>query len=148
MQPFKAEKIMKINKVLLIDDSAAVNGLNSAMLQEMGLFESIVSHTSAKEAISYLRSHENKDSQPPELILLDISMPEMDGFDFISEYKDLYFMNNGSDKPLIALVSDFLDSKNLDRSKHFRALGVLDQIRKPLDSEDILDLIEEHLSNS
>jgi len=77
---------------------------------------------------------------PPDLILLDIMMPGMDGFTVCRELKSC---ENTKDVPIIfvtALNEDF------DRIKAFEAGGV-DFISKPFAAKEILARVEVHLTN-
>lgn len=127
--------------VLLIDDSNAVNNMNEHILRSTNYFEEIHQSTSAKHAINFLQNHSYK---LPELIFLDINMPEEDGFDFLKEYIELEEVSKSNYTPVIVIVSENLDIENLTKSKSYKTYGVLDHIRKPIEKEDILNLLEEH----
>lgn len=131
-----------IERVLLIDDSKAVNNRNVAILEGMELFGEIHSATSASEALDYIKKNT---TALPELIFLDLSMPEEDGFDFLEMYTDLIIGLNLEVIPLIVVVSDYLfENRNLDNTNKFKSVGVVNHIRKPMDSQDVLDILDEH----
>lgn len=65
--------------ILVVDDTASVVRLLREYLTEHGY--RIVSATNGQEAL-YVARHEK-----PDLVLLDIMMPEMDGFDFMRNYR-------------------------------------------------------------
>ncbi|RMG61122.1 MAG: response regulator [Bacteroidetes bacterium] len=73
--------ISKTKQILLVDDDEAGNMLTRIMLEEemKAPFE-LLTFTSAKEALGFL---ESVPSDLPDLILLDINMPGMSGFDFL-----------------------------------------------------------------
>lgn len=133
----------KVKKVLLLDDSKAVNLRNINLLKEINFCDEIVSLTDPREAIEYL-SIGLKNEDLPDFIFLDLSMPEMDGFNFLDQYIKITKKANSNFKPHIVIVSDYLDFKNFDKSKEYKSYGVIDHIRKPIDKEDITNLIEEH----
>ena len=71
--------------ILLIDDDATINLLNK-MVIDMSPVEAVVAdHTNAETALAEIT--EGKLS--PKLILLDINMPEMDGWEFADAYEQL-----------------------------------------------------------
>ena len=76
--------------------------------------------------------------QPPDLILLDVKMPEMDGYEVCRRLK--------SDKQSQGIPVIFISALDMfeDRIKGFRAGGV-DYITKPFHPEEILARIETHL---
>jgi DNA-binding response OmpR family regulator len=66
-------------KILVVDDKAAVRDLLREYLQEQGY--SVAVATNGREAL-YAARHEN-----PDAILLDIMMPEMDGYQFLQQFR-------------------------------------------------------------
>lgn len=75
---------------------------------------------------------------PPQLILLDIMMPEMDGFEVIRRLK--------SEPKTQAIPVIFLSAKALpeDKQKGFD-MGAVDYITKPIDPLMILDRVKTHI---
>jgi len=66
-------------KVLVVDDKASVRDLLRDYLQQQGYAVAVA--TNGREAL-YAARHEN-----PDAILLDIMMPEMDGYQFLQQYR-------------------------------------------------------------
>ena len=66
-------------RILLVDDNDADNVYHEIVLRRAGYSGEIVVCESGEAALEYLRAHPD---QPPELVLLDINMPGMDGFEF------------------------------------------------------------------
>ncbi|GAP22162.1 response regulator transcription factor [Leptolinea tardivitalis] len=67
------------NKILVVDDQASVRQLLQDYLSEQGF--KVITATDGQNAI-YTARHEE-----PDLILLDIMMPRMDGYDFLRQYR-------------------------------------------------------------
>ncbi len=134
----------KIRELLLVDDSESANLFNKNLLKEMEVAKTIKSFSDARVALTYLKEIENP-AELPELILLDLSMPKMDGFKFLEEYTKLNVVVYNDFETVIAIVSNHLDFENFERAKTFKNCGVLEHIKKPMDQEDITNLIEEHL---
>ena len=65
--------------ILVIDDMAAILEHAKQLLKEK---YSVIPCTSAKQALEII------EKRKPDLILVDINMPEMDGFDFIRKIKE------------------------------------------------------------
>ena len=71
----------KKSKILVVDDSSTNIVLLDAILQREG-FE-VITALNAKEGLKYVKSHN------PDLILLDLLMPEVNGFDFMETYNKM-----------------------------------------------------------
>ena len=117
--------------ILIVDDTIANLNLLAALLKEAGY--SVRASASAELA---LQSAKN---QPPALILLDIVMPGMDGFEVCRRLKQDV---TTSDIPII-----FISAQNDSPSKvqGFNAGGV-DYINKPFQREEVLARVRTHLA--
>ena len=78
-------------------------------------------------------------SSPPEIILLDIRMPEMDGYEFCRRLKSV---EKTRSIPVIFISA--LDELN-DKVKAF-SLGAVDYIAKPLQEEEVIARVKTHLT--
>ncbi|MBC8504698.1 MAG: diguanylate cyclase [Anaerolineales bacterium] len=79
------------------------------------------------------------EKDPPDLVLLDISMPEVDGYQVCQRFKDTPTLR---DIPIIFISA--LDG-TLDKEKAF-SVGGVDYITKPIEARDVLMRVENHLS--
>jgi len=106
--------------VLLIEDDEITNFLSSSVLKNMNIDQvSAVLH--GKLACDHLLNH------CPDLIFLDITMPVMDGFEFLEQIKKKRFCPNTR----IAMLTS--SSRLTDREKAFTFSNVIDYVEKPLD---------------
>jgi diguanylate cyclase (GGDEF)-like protein len=116
-------------RILIIDDDMANHvALNDMLSPEYALF----SATSGKEAIEFLKK------EKPDLILLDIIMPEMDGFEVLKQLK----ANKAVESiPIIIITS----RTNTDDEEKGFALGAVDYIARPFKTAIVKARIRNHL---
>ncbi len=76
-----------INKVLLVDDDEITNILHTRVIRKSGLVSEVLVARDGRQALDILSDHLRRDHPLPELILLDINMPGMGGFEFLETYK-------------------------------------------------------------
>jgi CheY-like chemotaxis protein len=74
---------MELSKLLLVDDDSAFNFLNRIILNTNGVNCDIEECLDGKSALDIVASSE----KCPEVILLDLNMPVMDGFEFLDEFE-------------------------------------------------------------
>ena len=122
--------------VMIIDDNRIDLFIHHEFIKQMNIAHTVQEFAFATEAIKFLE--ENDDTKWPQLILLDIYMPIMNGFDFLKKYSIL----PGSLKKncTIIVVSSSLDVG--DRSKIKEYPQVLELMEKPLDSAKLLSLLK------
>jgi two-component system, OmpR family, response regulator len=108
-----------IKKVLLIDDDADVRRIGSMSLRKLGGFEVLLASSGAEGLVM-------AEQLLPDLILLDIVMPGLDGMVTITELKK---SPKAKGIPVIFLTS----AHDVATSESAREVGALDVIYKPLD---------------
>ena len=118
-------------EILIVDDTPANLRLLSQMLTNQGY--------SVRAVTSGVRALESVRASAPSLILLDIRMPDMDGYEVCNELKD---NERTRDIPVI-----FISALNEieDKVKAFK-LGGVDYITKPFQLEEVLARTETHLA--
>jgi CheY-like chemotaxis protein len=126
--------VKKINKLLLIDDDPITNEINKRLYEQVNLVKEIVAVNSAIAAIEYLRSDCYISKEYPSLILLDLSMPGSNGFDFLKEFELLKL-----DKKNIVVVV-LTNSSNADDYIKLKELGRFYVFSKPLNIDKIIDI--------
>jgi CheY-like chemotaxis protein len=114
-------------KILVVDDSSTNIVLLEAILSGQGY--AIETALSVKEALSIVKK------ETVDLILLDLLMPRVSGFDFLKEIK-----GNDSTKNIpVIVVSAVADPENRKKSID---MGAQDFINKPIDIQDFIERIE------
>jgi len=116
--------------ILIVDDTTSNLVILAEMIKSIGYIARPV--TNVRQALAAISV------EKPQLILLDISMPEIDGFDFCEIVKQDPFMK---DVPIIFISA--LNSTE-DKVKGFK-LGAVDFISKPFELEEITLRVNTHL---
>jgi CheY-like chemotaxis protein len=117
----------KIKTILLVDDDSINNFINRKLLEKMEVAEEIKIVNNGEEGIKCLYDHCFETKMSPELILLDINMPVMDGFEFITTFNELQFQNKS--EVTIAVLTTSSNPKDRDKMER---LGVKNYLSKPL----------------
>ena len=119
-------------KALLIDDDSVCNFLNKKTLERTGFVNDIQTVLNGKEAIDLFNSYYQESRQLPDIVLLDLNMPIMDGFGFLEAFKRLPSPDKENVK--IIVVTSSQDPNDISRAKE---LGIKQYLTKPL-MEDTL----------
>lgn len=126
-----------IKKVMMIDDNEIDLKINAKLISITKLFDEIIICQSGEEALDYLNRYAESPEKLPNFILLDIQMPEMDGFDFLDEYKK--FPRTLTDKCQVAMLSSTLDFGDIKRAE--ANPYVVKLLKKPLSPLELAQLI-------
>jgi DNA-binding response OmpR family regulator len=118
--PLKTIGIQMTKTILVVDDKASVRKLVQEYLTEQNF--RVVTAANGQEAL-YTARHEK-----PDLILLDIMMPEMDGYEFISAHR------RESDTPIILLTAKLEEADKVLGLE----LGADDYVTKPFGMRELL----------
>ena len=80
----------KLQHILVVDDDYASNYLTRAILEDMDIAESVHTASNGEEAIKFIKQQcHDIQNFCPELILLDVNMPVMNGFEFMEQFNNL-----------------------------------------------------------
>lgn len=123
----------KYSSVMLVDDSDMDNMLNKMILQTVKFSESILVFKSSVAALAYLKKEKNP-VNIPELILLDINMPEMNGFEFMEEFQKLPPKISSYTKVYIISSSD--DPIDINHASKYKS--IIKYLKKPLNRLELM----------
>jgi CheY-like chemotaxis protein len=80
--------VEKLPCILLVDDDPVNNFLNQRLLENLAVADQLMVALNGQEAFALLEQH-CPDVACPALILLDVNMPVMNGFEFLFAYQQL-----------------------------------------------------------
>jgi CheY-like chemotaxis protein len=133
-----------IEKVLIIDDNEIDTLIGAKVFEKNALANHVVTMNDASEALAYLENILQKNPQSfPDLILLDLNMPIMDGWTFLEKYKQM----KGADgkKVVLLITSCTTDYKDFEQIKiHPMVSGFMD---KPVSFEKVKQIQESYFQN-
>jgi DNA-binding response OmpR family regulator len=132
-----------IDKILLVDDDPVSNDLCIDLINKLGFAREIVVKQNGRDAISYLESECTQDETCPSLVLLDLMMPVLDGFDFLQEFERLD--QKLKDKMIIIILTAFRNPEDIIR---LRKMGRYYLITKPLTLDKLVDIYHRYFRNS
>ncbi|MEM9637338.1 MAG: response regulator [Pseudomonadota bacterium] len=128
-----------LQKVLLVDDDKVTNLMHSRLIKRTGLIAQVDVVTDGVAALEHLQGIDAAGEPLPELILLDINMPRMDGFEFLEKYATLPARIRAAQTVIILLSTSIL------RADHERAEAdpnVYQFVNKPVDTDDIAGFVQ------
>jgi len=120
-----------MKKVLIVDDSEDMLEVGRIVLANSGY--QIMTASSGEEAVA-ICSNEQLD-----LVLMDLNMPDLDGFASIQLLRD-----SGYNNPVIILTA----SENEEDRAKAKAIGCVDYVLKTLDMSDIESVIDRHIAEA
>jgi len=123
-----------VSKTVLIDDSDIDLFIQRRFLEVYNFSEQLVLYRSAEEALNWLRDLNGE--TPPDVIFLDLNMPDIDGFSFLNSFELL--PEGVKTKSKIVVLTSSNNRKDIDQV--FESRNVIHFITKPLKQSDIEEL--------
>ncbi len=132
--------MVKLDSILLVDDDQATNFINTMLIEDMGIAKELLIALNGQEALEII-SKRCLGGTCPDLILLDINMPVMNGFEFLEAYKNLGFA--GSKSVVIVMLTTSLNTNDLAKVPGTNTSRFLN---KPLTEEALNDILQTHFA--
>ena len=125
----------RIGTVMTIDDEKVDQMLYRRILERSGLVDKVLAFRMAPEALAYLRK---TDRDPVDVILLDVNMPQMNGFEFLeaaSAELGEHFVSG-----VVIMLTTSLNPEDKARALRFNV--VRDCLDKPLRRENLVSIAQ------
>ncbi len=126
-------------KIMIVDDDEIIQFTTKMTLKFIIEIEGISGYTNPTKALKYLQENQGVMEAMPDIILLDINMPFMDGFEFLEFFHKTIDQNI----PVIFMVSSSVDFGDVKRSLAYPS--VCEYISKPIDANTLKEKILKHL---
>jgi two-component system OmpR family response regulator len=124
----------ELKKILFVEDEADIQAVARVALEAVGGFELMVC-SGGEEAISAAGTF------VPDLLLMDVMMPGMDGPTTLMELRKLAGLEN---TPAIFMTAKVQPQE----IEHFKSLGVIEVIPKPFDPMTLAEMVRNSWDNS
>jgi CheY-like chemotaxis protein len=122
-----------VQRILIIDDDPVNNMINQRLIKK---FNSNFEIETVMDATKALDKLENEPDARPDLILLDINMPVMNGWEFLEAVREKNL------SIVVVMLSSSIDKH--DRSKSSSYPVVVDYLIKPLSIQRLQEVFERH----
>lgn len=127
----------QIDTLYVIDDDDIYQFITKKLLEETGLVEEIKIFSNGKEALTLLEKAVVTKNQIPSIILMDLTMPVMDGWEFLEHFQ--LIPSTIAQTICVYVVSSSVDPKDLERARSFTE--VTDYLVKPLSKQKLTQLM-------
>ncbi len=125
-----------INLIYVIDDDKIYRYTIETYIALLKLATTIKTFADGEEAIESIKQNLSSPDNLPDVILLDVNMPIMDGWDFVEEFEAL---NNIPKEITLYMVSSSIDERDRERAQ--KNSQITDYIIKPITEEQLVKLI-------
>ena len=127
----------RIKTLTLVDDDDVFVFLTTKAIEQTNLVDLIKVFENGLDALNFLKENKNNVDALPEIILLDLSMPIMNGWQFLEEYTKV---NPTIGKKItIYICSSSISPDDVKRAKTISEVS--DYIIKPITKDKLIDLI-------
>lgn len=121
--------------IILIDDDPINNLINKRLINKLSISPNVIEFSEAEKALDFIQASTGVQS----LVLLDINMPVMNGWDFLCSYARLGKRTTES----IIMLSSSIDHHDRQRSRNFGFVQGF--IEKPLTGEKLAKALKKEL---
>lgn len=128
---------MRTKSILIVDDERINHMLCEKVLASFAWIDQVLNSYNGREALELVRDCCIRAAPLPDIILLDLHMPLMNGVEFLHEFKQLE-CSPSIDRTVIAVLSSSVNPQEINQVK---AMGVKHVIGKPLCREKFLEVI-------
>lgn len=127
----------KIKNLTLVDDDDVFVLLTKIAIKKTNLVDQIMVFSNGLEALMFLKEKKHQEDALPEIILLDLSMPIMDGWQFLEKFSKLH--PKLIKKVTIYICSSSISPRDILRAKTINEVS--DYIIKPITKDKLKDII-------
>ena len=124
--------------ILIVDDDLVYRFAATKTIAATGLAEKIEECNNGLEALNFLKENMQQRQNLPDVIFLDINMPTMDGWEFLTAFENI--VAQFSKTIHIYMVTSSIDKHDIQRSKEFASVS--DYLVKPIFKETFSKILK------
>jgi len=132
--------MIKQHKIAVIDDDDIYRYTIVKTIESLKVSEKILAFNNGKNAMDFMLNHAEAPDSLPNIILLDVNMPIMDGFQFIEEYEK--FSTEIKSAIKVFMISSSIHTTDIDRAK--KNPEISDYITKPINIVKLQGIFQNH----
>lgn len=129
----------QIEILALVDDDDTFVFITQRIIEQTNHVKEIKVFNNGLDALNYLKNNLKNDYQLPEVIFLDLSMPIMDGWQFLDEFTSLSLKTDKTEKILIYICSSSISPHDITKAKEISS--VTDFIIKPVTKDKLAEIV-------
>jgi len=125
------------HNILLVDDNRTTISLNKLLIEKVDSSAELLTATDGKAALDILQEFAQAGTKFPDIILVDLKMPVMDGIEFFRKFKQSFDPQQAAETKIVMLTTS-LDSLDLKQAKD---AGIEYYLNKPLTTSKLKEVI-------
>lgn len=124
-----------LKQIVIVDDHDSDLLFGRIMVERANVASTVMTFEDARDALRHLGQPEGRDA---ELILLDINMPGLNGFEFLAAFEQL--RRSGAARAVVAMLTSSPDPRDRERALGFAS--VVDYLVKPIDIDRVRGVVQ------
>lgn len=126
----------KVHRLFIVDDDNLFTHITSLVVNDSDLVEEVKVYNNGKEVYDYLSIHRDAPDKLPDVILLDLSMPIMDGWGFLDKFMNLKLTD--AKEIEIYICSSSISPEEIEKARSISVIS--DYIIKPLTRKKLIKI--------
>jgi CheY-like chemotaxis protein len=126
----------RYNCIMLVDDDPVTNFINFIILSKMNISNEVVISRNGEEALHFIKNYKSQHNCIPELIILDVLMPIMDGFEFLERFEKI--KEDACCKSKVIMLSTLFAKSDI---RILNQKGYSLFLDKPLEKDKLMDML-------
>ncbi len=128
----------KIEKACIIDDDPIFIYGTKRLMAEIDFCETLIVYQDGQDAIDGLNGLKARGEKLPSIILLDLNMPIMNGWEFLEDF--IKISNDNREDITVYIISSSVDPRDLERIKNYEVVN--NYILKPISTDDLRKVLK------